>query len=333
MKRKQNQPKEKQEAHRRRGEARKRMTSSEKDEERILWISLLAGAAFAVAEFINAMFTHSQSVLMDAAYDSSELVVIILTLFLTPLFHRPISEKRPYGFLQAESVFVIIKNFMLLSVSLGLMANSLTLALSGGKRVDGNSIALFQIVLGIASLVVYLIMAGLNRSLSSPTVKAELFGWKLDIRYSMGMACAFFGSTFLDRTPLAFLSPYFDQIVAIAIVIGMLPENIKMLWASIQDVFLFAPGEELVEKVKEICEPQLQQFGFESLFYDITRTGRKIWISVYFKIEEENLPVRRLEKASETVQAALEEQIPDSVSELILMPDESGLPKEVGCPL
>lgn len=309
------------------------MTSSEKNEERILWISMGAGAAFAVAEFINAMFTHSQSVLMDAAYDSSELVVIALTLFLTPLFHRPISEKRPYGFLQAESVFVIIKNFMLLSVSLGLMGNSLTLALSGGKRVDGGSIALFQIILGAASLVVYLIMSGLNRSLSSPTVNAELLGWKLDIRYSLGMALAFFGSTFLDRTPLAFLSPYFDQIIAVVIVLGMLPENIKMLWAAIQDVFLFSPGETVVEKVKEICEPQLEQFGFESLFYDITRTGRKIWISIYFKIEEENLSVRRLEKASEVIQAALEAEIPDSVSELILMPDESGLPKEVGCPL
>ncbi|EJX00295.1 cation diffusion facilitator family transporter, partial [gut metagenome] len=66
-----------------------------KSERTILWISFSTGVAFAVAEFISALFTHSQSVLMDAAYDSTELIVIILTLFLTPLFHKPVSEKRP----------------------------------------------------------------------------------------------------------------------------------------------------------------------------------------------------------------------------------------------
>lgn len=328
--------KETQEERRRKGAARERVTTPEQDEKtekKILWLSFAAGAAFALVEFINAMFTHSQSVLMDAAYDASELIVIILTLFLTPLFHKPISEKRPYGFLQAESVFVIIKNFMLLSVSLGLMANSLNLALSGGQRVDGGSIALFQILLGAMSLVIYLIMAGMNRSLSSPTVKAELLGWKLDIGYSVGMACAFFGSIFLDRTPLAFLSPYFDQIVAVVIVLGMLPENLRMLWQSMQDVFLFAPGEELVNRVKEICEPTLAQFEFESVFYDVTRTGRKIWVSIYFTIGEDNLSVRRLEQASNELQNVLRAQIADCVSELILIPDKSGLPQEVGCQL
>lgn len=39
----------------------------------------------------------------------SELVFIALLLFLTPLFHKPMSEKHPYGYFQVESIFVIIK--------------------------------------------------------------------------------------------------------------------------------------------------------------------------------------------------------------------------------
>lgn len=297
-------------------------SSTQKDEQRILWISFGAGVAFAIVEFISAVFTQSQSVLMDAAYDSSELIIIILTLFLTPLFHRPISEKRPYGYAQVESIFIIIKSFMMLAVTLSLSANSIHLALSGGYEVDGGEISLLQLILGLASMVVYGIMTRLNRSISSPTVHAELLGWKVDIAYSVGMAIAFYASTFLKRTPLAFLSPYFDQIVAVVIVVLTLPETIRMLWRAIQDVFLFSPEESLTEEVKGICEEILKKYDFEPIFYDITRTGRCLWISVYFRIQEDMLSVSKLHRASEEVRAALQEQIENCTSELIVVSED-----------
>lgn len=97
----------------------------EKREKQILLMSFIAGLMFAISEFIFAIYSHSQSSLTDAAYDASELVFIALLLFLTPLFHKPISEKRPYGYFQIESIFVIIKNVMMLSVTIGVSAEVL----------------------------------------------------------------------------------------------------------------------------------------------------------------------------------------------------------------
>lgn len=298
-------------------------SSTQKAEQRILWISFGAGVAFAVVEFISAIFTQSQSVLMDAAYDSSELIIIILTLFLTPLFHQPISEKHPYGYAQVESIFIIIKSFMMLAVTLSLSVNSIHLALSGGHAVDGGQVSLLQLILGFASVVVYGIMKQLNRDISSPTVHVELLGWKMDIAYSMGMAVAFYASTFLEKTPLDFLSPYFDQIVAVIIVLLTLPETMRMLWRAIQDVFLFSPEESLMEEVKNICEGILEKYQFEPVFYDITRTGRCLWISVYFRIQEDLLSIRKLHVASEEVRAALQEEIENCASELIVVSEDS----------
>lgn len=56
-------------------------------------MSFISGLAFAVIEFIFSIYSHSQSALTDAVYDASELVFIALLLFLTPLFHKPVSEK------------------------------------------------------------------------------------------------------------------------------------------------------------------------------------------------------------------------------------------------
>ena len=293
---------------------------TEKREKQILRMSFFSGLLFAVAEFIFAIYSHSQSALTDAVYDASELVFIALLLFLTPLFHKPVSEKHPYGYLQVESIFVIIKGVMMLSVTFGVSAEVLDAALSGGNPVNNAQVAAFQCCLGVASTVIFLIMKRLNRNLSSPTIEAELLGWRMDILYSLGMAAAFFLSRYLEETPLAAAAPYFDQIVAVLVMVFMLPENIRVLWRSVKDVFLFAPDPGLTEEIKEICYPVMEQYRFSPVFFDITKTGRHLCVAVYFRIAADSLAVNELADALQAVNAEMEASFPSCTCELILVP-------------
>ena len=274
---------------------------SERKEKTILRLSFVAGLAFALVELIFAIYSHSQSALTDAVYDASELVFIALLLFLTPLFHKPVSEKHPYGYFQLESIFLIVKGVMMLSVTLGVVVEVIESALSGGNPVNDLQVSLFQLCLGTASVVIYIIMRRVNKNSSSPTVEAELMGWRLDIGYSLGMSLAFFASSFLVKTPLAFIAPYFDQIIAVLVMVFMLPESVKMLWSSVRDIFLFSPDEELVEQIKQICTESMEDYAFSPVFFDITRTGRHLWIAVYFKVSSATLAVEQLKKATEEV--------------------------------
>lgn len=299
------------------------MKKAERTEKQILRMSFFSGLAFAVAEFIFAIYSHSQSALTDAVYDASELAFIALLLFLTPLFYKPVSEDHPYGYFQIESIFVIIKGVMMLSVTIGVSAQVVGSALSGGNPVDSGQISLFQLGLGLASLVIFLWMRRRNKNLSSPTIQTELLGWKLDIWYSLGMSLAFFLSMYLEKTPLAFLTPYFDQIVAVAVMVFMLPESIQVLWSAVKDIFLFAPDPASVEQIKEICDPILEKFSFTSVFYDITRTGRHWWVAIDFTIQESCLEVESLSKALAQVKQALRESFPECTCELILVPGKT----------
>lgn len=293
---------------------------SERKEKTILRLSFAAGLAFALAELIFAIYSHSQSALTDAVYDASELVFIALLLFLTPLFHKPVSEKHPYGYFQVESIFLIVKGVMMLSVTLGVGVEVIESALSGGNPVDDLQVSLFQLCLGAASVVIYVIMRGVNKNSSSPTVEAELLGWRLDIGYSLGMALAFFASSFLVKTPLAFIAPYFDQIIAVLVMVFMLPESVKMLWSSVRDIFLFSPDEELVEQIKQTCTESLEHYAFSPVFFDITRTGRHLWVAVYFKVSSDTLAVEQLKKATEEVNQKISSQMEECTCELILAP-------------
>lgn len=293
---------------------------SERKEKTILRLSFVAGLAFALVELIFAIYSHSQSALTDAVYDASELVFIALLLFLTPLFHKPVSEKHPYGYFQLESIFLIVKGVMMLSVTFGVVVEVIESALSGGNPVDDLQVSLFQLCLGVASVVIYIIMRRVNKNSSSPTVEAELLGWRLDIGYSLGMSLAFFASSFLVKTPLAFIAPYFDQIIAVLVMVFMLPESVKMLWSSVRDIFLFSPDEELVEQIKQICTESMENYAFSPVFFDITRTGRHLWVAVYFKVSSATLAVKQLKKATEEVNQKISSQLEECTCELILAP-------------
>lgn len=293
---------------------------TEKKEKLILKISFFSGLLFAVLEFLFAIYSHSQSSLTDAVYDTVELVFIALLLFLIPLFHKPISEKRPFGYFQIETIFIIIKGIMMLSVTLGVLAEVLHSIISGGNNVDNGLVSIFQCFLGIVSIIIFIAMKRLSNNLSSPTIKTELLGWKLDIAYSLGMSFAFFISLYLEKTPFYFLAPYFDQIVAIVIMIFMLPESVKVLWRAIKDIFLFSPDKELVDKIKMLCSPIMEQYHFIPIFYDITKTGRHLWIAVYFQIETDVLVINDLASALKSVNEVVTAEFEECSCELIPEP-------------
>lgn len=298
--------------------SRSRERSEELLEKRILLLSFLSGIGFVIVELIYAIYSHSQSTLMDALYDASELVFIILLLFLTPLFHRPISEKHPYGFFQVESFFILIKNIMMTSVTVSVLTSVIEKLLSGGNSIDKGQVSLFQLMLGLASLIILLIMKWMSRKISSPTVKAEILGWKLDVAYSLGMSLAFFIAVQLQNTSLGFLSPYFDQIIAIVVMIFMVPETIKMLVSAFRELFLFSPEQKTVDRIKEISGKILENYSFTPVFYDISRTGRKMWVSIYFQVEMDSICVKYIQEANKSLNEKISQEFPEASCEIIL---------------
>lgn len=295
-----------------------RKISEEAMEKRILLLSFLSGVCFVIAELIYAVYSHSQSTLMDALYDASELVFIILFLFLTPLLHKPISEKHPYGFFQLESFFILVKNIMMISVTASVLTGVVEKLCSGGSNIDKGQVSLFQFALGLASLVILLIMKCMSRNVSSPTVKAELLGWKLDVGYSFGMSFAFLLATKLKDTQAAFLSPYFDQIIAIVVMVLMIPESIRMLLETTRGLFLFSPDQATVDQIKSLSGQVMEAYAFEPVFYDIARTGRKIWVAIYFHTSANTILIKDVRDANEQLNRLLSASFPNISGELIL---------------
>lgn len=295
------------------------MDSKLKTEKRILNISLAGSIAFLLVEVFFAIYTGSKAVLMDCVYDIADLVMIGPFMVLVPLLYRPTTEKRPYGFSQVESLFVLIKYCILLGVDVVLVMNCVKTILSGGNEVDASILAVFELAVSAGCVIMYLFLSRFQKKYSSPSIKAELFIWKLDAFSTMGVGCAFLINLLLLRTELAFICPYVDPGIAIILAIILIKEPLEMIFDSLRSLVLFAPDEEIKAKINETCEGILKREGCRLTFVDIIKTGRKIWVDLYFLPLGNTLDLIRMKDVHREIENAVQAEF-DSIY-IQLIPD------------
>lgn len=83
------------------------------------------------------------------------------------------------------------------------------------------------------------------------------------------------------------LVPYLDQIITVVLSLIMIPTPIRTVITGIRDLMLIPPEEETIEDIKSTVEPIIGIYGHKNLYYDIVRTGRKLWISVYITFDKD----------------------------------------------
>ena len=293
------------------------MEESLRLEKRIFKLSCAGSAAFLLSECIMAFITGSHAVLMDCVYDIADIIMLGPFMILVPLLYKPVTEKRPYGFSQVESLFIMIKTGLLIFITAQLIVESVQMIMDGGHIVNAGFIAAFELAVSAACVTMYLVLNHMNKRYSSPTVKAEIYIWKLDALSTLGVGMAFVIQLILQRTALAWLSPYIDPGIAIIMAVILLKEPISMFWGSIKNLILFAPKKEVVDHVREIAEHSLKKHEFDINFLDVIKTGRKIWIEVYILQEEDLISIRELKQAHDEIIGELEKEYDNVYLELI----------------
>ena len=144
-------------------------------EKIIMNISLIGSILFMLSEGFMAYYTKSHSLLMDCIFDVTDLIMIGPFMVLVPLLYKPVTEKRPYGFSQVESLFVVIKYSVLLVITVQLVWDNMYTIFHGGRHVDGGSIAFFELAVCLGCLIIYLLMHYFSKKYASLTIQAEIY--------------------------------------------------------------------------------------------------------------------------------------------------------------
>ena len=165
---------------------------------------------------------------------------------------------------------------------------------NGGNDVDASTVAIFEICVSITCVIMYFLLRKLSKKKTSPSIEAELYIWKLDSFSTFGVGLAFIIKLLLDNTSYSFIGPYIDPVIAIILALFLLKEPIGLCVESIRNLILFAPDEETRSDVRIAIEGTLERNDCFINFLDIIKTGRKLWIEVYFVTKNDLISVNKL---------------------------------------
>ncbi len=288
-----------------------------KNEKRIMDISFIGSILFMLAEGIMAYITHSHSLLMDCIFDVTDLIMIGPFLVLVPLLYKPVTEKRPYGFSQVESLFIVIKYSVLLVITVQLIWDNIMILFHGGRQVDAGMIAVFELGVWAGCVFIYLLLRHFSRRYESLTIKAEIYIWKLDIISSLGVSIAFFIQMGLQKTEWAHLAAYIDPFVAIVMACLLLVEPVKMIIINLKNLVLFAPDERIMQEIRQIAEKYMDRVYYDIEFLDVIQTGRKTWVEIYLTSHNDMMNTRILHQLRNEIRTELREKFDQVYVELI----------------
>ena len=289
----------------------------QKREKSAMSVSLYGNLVFVVIELMMALVTDSQAVLLDAVYDGVEFCMLLPSIFLIPLLYKPSNEEHPFGYMQIETIFVVVKGITMTAVTFGLVFNNINLMLHGGHIVSFHTVAGFELFACILGIIVTVYLYYKNKQMESPLINMEMQGWRIDSFISLGMTVAFLLPMLIPFDWFQHIVPYLDQLITIVLSMVMIPTPIHTVITGIRDLMLIPPEEETIDDIKETIEPIIGVYGHKNLYYDIVRTGRKLWISVYISFEKDIVSLSKFKQLQDQCIKALASKYSDFYFELL----------------
>ena len=289
----------------------------QKREKSAMSVSLYGNLIFVVIELVMALVTGSQAVLLDAVYDSVEFCMLLPSIFLIPLLYKPSNEEHPFGYMQIETIFVVVKGITMTAVTFGLIFNNINLMLHGGHIVSFHTVAGFELFACILGIIVTVYLYYKNKQMESPLINMEMQGWRIDSFISLGMTVAFLLPMLIPFDWFQHIVPYLDQLITIVLSLVMIPTPIHTVITGIRDLMLIPPEEETIDDIKETIEPIIGVYGHKNLYYDIVRTGRKLWISVYISFAKDIVSLSKFKQLQDQCIKALASKYSDFYFELL----------------
>lgn len=269
------------------------LNTKRKSERLGILLSMLSNVFFVTLELWISYLSHSQAVLIDGIFDGCETLLLIFSLWLMKYLYQPISEKRPIGYSNLEPFYMILKGLLFFIVAVMMAVSSIRSLFTEGNQVNINFVFDFEMIAAAYGVAAYFILRRINKKARSQILYLEVKEWGFDIFSSLGTGVAFLLAYWAQFSPLRFLATYCDPIIALVVVAYTLPVPLKAVKSGFEELFFLSPKEEIIEKVKAVGVQVAGDHGIQEdrLDFDVVKTGRRLWISIYIRIDEDFIDV------------------------------------------
>jgi predicted Co/Zn/Cd cation transporter (cation efflux family) len=287
-------------------------------EQQGIRISLAGALTFAILGLSFAIWSESQAVLLDGAFNLITALMVLFAMRITKLLGEPESERRPVGYVALEPLYILIKGLILLILTLFVMASNVIILLRGGNELKLGIIVIYIGIAVIGNFIVWLIIHLKQKSAASPLLEVEKQNWLMNALISTGIGISFLLVLIFRDGALKPIVPYVDQIVVLVVGLVSLGIPLSAIRNGLRELLLFGPGEPVQQKVEEIIRNYLPAEEIANWKVFVLKTGRKYWLSLFVNPARETIDSGFGDRLHDTFLSALEKEFTSCNLDIII---------------
>jgi len=248
------------------------MTDRIKQIKHASWIAIGGNAFLAVFKILAGSLSGSLSVIGDGIDSSGDVLISIITLFITYLLTKPPNLKFPYGYGKAEANATIVLSFIIFFAGAQLAITSTKRLISGSIGELPGRLAIIAIVL---SILLKLFLAWYQRFIGQKVQSSMLIANAKNMQGDVIIS-----SSVLIGLILTYLLnlPFFDSITALLVSLWVIwiavkifiETNMELMDGNIEKA-VYEQVFDIVEHVPQVRNPHRMR---------IRRAGSKLMINI-----------------------------------------------------
>ncbi|NRA41074.1 MAG: cation transporter [Pseudomonadales bacterium] len=257
-------------------------------ESRILVVSALASAAFALYGLVLGIISHSGMILFDAVYSTITIVLTLLSIYIIKLAEAKQSARFPYGKALFEPMFVFFQSLALIGMCVFTASAAITDLLSGGRYVAPSLGLIYASICSLGCFSMAWLIKRCNRNLQSLLISLEGKLWLGDAYLSTAVLLGFALSFLLQLSAWPQWVVYADPIMVLIASAAFIMIPTRLAYRSIKEVLLHRADPDTVDSIRQALLQSLQGQHIEVDDYrlKVVRTGRELSVEANLLIAQ-----------------------------------------------
>ncbi len=247
--------------------------------------ALVASAAaclvIGVVALIAAAFADAQVILLDGLFNLVFFAAGLFTLKVAALVQQPDDDDFPMGYGYFEPLVNGFKGMLIFGMCVLAGYGAIEALFEGGRAVEVGVAIAYGAFATLAGLTMTLLMRRSAAMQISPLVQADATNWLVNAAISAAVLLAFALVPVVQHSEAAWLAPYVDPILVLAVIALSIAVPIRMAWNALMEMLNRAPPLATREAVRDVVEKALQPLPIDRLHIRVIRPGRSLQILVH----------------------------------------------------
>jgi len=294
------------------------MKKQQRIEEKALKISMVGAFVLAVWGLLIAALSQSGAVLLDGMFNLISAIMTFFSIEITRLIFGKETHQYPLGYFAFESLFVFVKGAAILILVLMALYANIVVLINGGRQPALGLLTVYVAIAVTGCFGLYGVTRKSYKETGSDLLQAEAKAWLLNGAVTGAIGIAFVIVMLIQGTALGWIDRYVDQVLVILMSIMFIKDPLALMRNGLKELLLAAPQETFSQPFIDRILPLKEELGARNLSFEILKTGRRVWVTIFYDPLEDTLRVDAFMALKIRIQAIAREIHPNSQTEVIL---------------